>query len=112
VITWVPGLRSAGAADVVEVRVGEDQVADRAAGREVKVAKGGPHPSSRGSGVDSYDAVAGGDEGEVAEVVALGDVHVWFGPPDPGRGEAEAVLGGDPVAAELQLGAGGEGAET
>ncbi len=86
-------------------------MADRVAGRKVKLAERGLHPRRRGSRIDGDDAVTGGDEGEVAEIEALGHLNIWLGPPDPGRGEMKAVLGGDPVAAELQLGAGGEGAE-
>ena len=92
------------AADVVPVRVGEDQVADRAVSRRVKVAEHGPDPVLGGPGVDRDHAVAGRDEREVAEVVALGELDTGLRAQDPGRGEAEPVGGGHPEAAEHQLG--------
>ncbi len=99
------------AADVVPVRVGEDQMADRTVSRQVKVAERGLDPILGRSGVDRDNAVAGRDEREVGEVVALGDLDTGFRAQDPGRGEAEPVLGGRPEAAEHQLGAGRGGAE-
>ena len=86
-------------------------MADRAVGGRVKVAERGLDPVLGGSGVDRDDAVAGRDERQVAEVVALGDLDTGFGAPDPGRGEAEPVGGGGPEAAEHQLGVGRGGAE-
>ena len=105
-----PGQR-ARAAGVVPVRVGEDQVADHAVGGRVKVAERGLDPVWGGPGVDRDSAVAGRDEREVGEVVALGDLDAGFRAPDPGRGEAEPVGGGGPEAAEHQLGACRGGAE-
>ena len=69
------------AADVVPVRVGEDQVADRAVGRRVKVAERGLDPVRGGSGVDRDDAAAGRDERQIGEVVALGDLDAGFRAP-------------------------------
>jgi hypothetical protein len=57
-----------------------------------------------GPGVDRDHAVAGRDERQVAEVVALGDLDTGFRAQDPGRGEAEPVGGGHPEASEHQLG--------
>ena len=91
------------AADVVPVRVGEDQMADRTVSRQVKVAERGLDPVLGGAGVDRDDAVAGRDERQIGEVVALGDLDTGFRAEDPGRGEAEPVGGGGPEAAEHQL---------
>jgi hypothetical protein len=101
----------ADAADVVKMPVGEDQVGDRLAGRKPDLPERGGHPRRRRSGVDRHHAVAGRDDREVAEVVALSDVHAGFRPPDPGRGEPEAVLGVRPVTAEQHAGVGREGVE-
>ena len=79
-------------------------MADRTVSGRVKVAEHGPDPVLGGAGVDRDHAVAGRDEREVAEVVALGDLDTGFRAQDPGRGEAEPVLGGHPEAAEHQLG--------
>ena len=77
-------------------------MADRAAGRQVKVAERGLDPVLGGAGVDRDDAAAGRDEREIAEVVALGDLDTGLRAEDPGRGEAEPVGGGGPEAAEHQ----------
>jgi len=79
-------------------------MADRTVSRRVKVTERGPGPVLGGTGVDRDDAVAGRDERQIAEVVALGDLDTGSGVEDPGRGEAEPVLGGHPEAAEHQLG--------
>src|SRR5208282_6764075 len=81
------------------------------AGGRVKVAERGLDPVWGGSGVDRDDTVAGRDEREVGEVVALGDLDTGFRAEDPGRGEAEPAGGGGPEAAEHQPGAGRGGAE-
>ena len=79
-------------------------MADRAVGGRVEAAERGPGPVGGGAGVDRDGAVAGRDEREVAEVIALGDLDPGFGAEDPGRGEAEPAGGGYPEAAEHQLG--------
>ena len=81
-------------------------MADRAVSGQVEVAERGLDPVRGGAGVDGDDAVAGRDEREVAEVVALGDLDTGFRAEDPGRGEAEPVLGGRREAAEHQVGVG------
>jgi len=52
-------VQRARAADVVPVRVGEDQVADGAVGRQVEVAQRGLDPVLGGPGVNGDDAVIG-----------------------------------------------------
>ena len=91
------------AADVVPVRVGEDQLADRTVSGRVKGTERGLDPVLGGACVDRDDAVAGRDERQIAEVVALRDLDTGRRAEDPGRGEAEPVLGGGPEAAEHQL---------
>jgi hypothetical protein len=52
--------------------VGEDQVADRTVGRQVKVAERDLDPVLGGASVGRDDAVAGRDESQVAEVGVAG----------------------------------------
>ena len=73
------GVRAAhgrGPADVVEVSVGEDEVADGRMVLQAKIGHGGQHAVGAGTRVDGDGSGAGLDEREVAEVVAEGDVHV------------------------------------
>lgn len=86
------------------MRVRKDRVADQAAGREVELAGRGLHLLPGGSGIDRRDCVAGRGDGEIAEVVALGNMGIRLRPGDRGRGDAEAVPGRHPVAAGHQPG--------
>ncbi len=78
------------------VRVRKDRVADQAAGREVELAGRGLHLLPGGSGIDRRDCVAGRGDGEIAEVVALGNMGIRLRPGDRGQGDAEAVPGRHP----------------
>jgi hypothetical protein len=84
---------------MVEVRVGDDQVADRRASRQAEIGEGIADPMLAGAGVDRDYPVACRYERKIGEVVSLGHVDVGLGAEDLRRGEAEAVVAVHPPAA-------------